>query len=98
LKRKITLEFDCFKSIDSLPLQERPKKIEELDEKRKKLYEQGYKKGKDSLVLYRSLPLESIKDKIIEDKSKIPYEGIPWNLVCGKFKVRSYDDCRNMWF
>lgn len=98
MKRRITLELSKYKELDALSTEERGKAIGKLDEKHRKIYEEGYRKGKDGVVIYRDIPIESFKDKFLKDKSLVPFESIPWNLVAGKLKVRSYDDCRNMWF
>jgi len=69
-----------------------------MSEKEQKMLEEGMKKSKEILHIYRDIPIETFKDKFIKDKALVPVEGIPWNLVSGKLKVRSYDDCRNMWY
>lgn len=98
VKWKILLELSRFKDVDSVDMKEWEKLVGLMDEKHWKVYEAGLKKGKESLHIYRDMPLENFKDKFISEKSHVPFDGIPWNLVSGKLKVRSYDDCWNMWY
>lgn len=98
MKRSIVIEKDKFKELDNLNKKDLKIALEKLSSKERKVYEEGYKKTSQSLHIYREVPLETLVPKIISDQKLVPVEGIPWNLISGQLKVRSYDDCRNIWY